>query len=70
MAYYEVPDNIDIRLMERTDESTLGGEHSGVFFTREHLAAGLHFPVLALVKEFLHFTRRPRVLSTPTSFVF
>ena len=34
MAYYEVPDNIDLQLMERTDESTLGGEHNDVFFTR------------------------------------
>ena len=25
MAYCEVPDNIDLRLMERVDESTLGG---------------------------------------------
>ena len=50
MAYYEVLDNIDLRLMERTDESTLGGEHNGVFFTWEHLAAGLRFPVPALVK--------------------
>ena len=33
MAYCEVPDDIDLRLMERVDESTLGGEHNGVFFT-------------------------------------
>ena len=33
MAYCEVPDSIDLRLMERADESTLGGEHNGVFFT-------------------------------------
>ena len=59
MAYREVPDNIDLQLMERTDESTLGGEHNGVFFTREHLAAGLRFPVPALVKQFLHFTWAP-----------
>ena len=32
-AYCEVPDNIDLRLMERADESTLGGEHNDVFFT-------------------------------------
>ena len=32
MAYCEVPDNIDLRLMDSTDESTLGGEHNGVFF--------------------------------------
>ena len=55
-VHCEVPDNIDLRLMERADESTLGGEHNGVFFTREHLAAGFRFPVPAIVKQFLHFT--------------
>ena len=65
MAYYEVPDNNDLWLMERTDESTLGGEHNGVFFTREHLAVGLRFPVLALVKQFLHFTRAPPAFIHP-----
>ena len=39
--YCEVPDNIDLRLMDRADDSTLGGEHIVVFFTHEHLAAGL-----------------------------
>ena len=63
--YCEVPDNIDLRLMERADDSTLGGEHNGVFFTREHLAAGLHFPVLTIVKQFLHFTRAPPALIHP-----
>ena len=58
-------DNIDIRLMERADESTLGGEHNGVFFTREHLAAGLRFPVPAIVKQFLHFTRAPPAFIHP-----
>ena len=62
MAYCEVPDNIDLRLMERADESTLGGEHNGVFFTREHLAARLRFPMPAIVKQFLHFTRAPPAL--------
>ena len=62
MAYCEVPDNIDLRLMERADESTLGGEHNGVFFTREHLAVGLRFPVPTLVKKFFHFTRVPPAL--------
>ena len=65
MAYCEVPDNIDLRLMERTDESTLDGEHNGVFFTREHLAVELRFPVAALVKQFLHFTRAPPTLIHP-----
>ena len=65
MAYCKVPDNIDLRLMDRTDESTLGGEQNGVFFTREHLAIGLRFPVSALVKQFLHFTRAPPALIHP-----
>ena len=64
-VYCKVPDNIDLRLMERADDSTLGGEHNGVFLTREHLAAGLHFPVPAIVKQFLHFTRVPPALIHP-----
>ena len=32
-TYYEIPDNIDLKLMEKPDESTLGGEHNDVFFT-------------------------------------
>ena len=49
-AYCDVPDNIDLKLMEETDESTLGGEHNAVFFTREHLITELRFPVLSIVK--------------------
>ena len=64
-AYYEVPDNIDLRLMERADESTMGGEYNGVFFTREHLAVGLRFPVPAIIKHFLYFTRASPVLIHP-----
>ena len=63
--YCEVPDNIDLRLMERPDDSTLGGEHNGVFFTREHLAARLRFLVPAIVKQFLHFTQVPPALIHP-----
>ena len=61
-VYCEVPDNIDLRLMDKADNSTLGEEHNGVFFTREHLAAGLRFPVPTIVKQFLHFTRAPSAL--------
>ena len=31
-AYCDVPDNIDLKLMEESDESTLGGEHNTMFF--------------------------------------
>ena len=64
-VYCEVPDSIDLRLMERADDSMLGGEHNGVFFTQEHLAVGLRFPVLTIVKQFLHFTRAPPALIHP-----
>ena len=32
-TYCYVPDNIDLKLMEKPDESTMGGEHNVVFFT-------------------------------------
>ena len=66
-TYSEIPDNIDLKLMEKPDESTMGGEQNAVFFTREQLAIGLRFPVLALVKQFLHFTQAPPVLIHPNT---
>ena len=64
-AYYEVPEDIDLWLMERANDSMLGGEHNGVFFTREHLAVGLRFPVPAIVKQFLYFIWAPPALIHP-----
>ena len=66
-TYYEIPDNIDLKLMEKSDESTLGGEHNAVFFTREQLTVGLRFSVPALIKQFLHFTRAPPALIHPNT---
>ena len=53
-AYCEIHNNIDLKLMEKSDESTLGGEHNAVFFTQEQLTTWLRFPVPALIKQFLH----------------
>ena len=64
-AYCEILDDIDLKLMDKLDESPLGGEHNAVFFTREKLATGLRFPVLALVKQFLHFTLASLALVHP-----
>ena len=61
-AYCEVPDDINFWLMERADDSMFDGEHNGV---REHLATRLRFPVPAIVKQFLHFTRVPPALIHP-----
>ena len=64
-TYCEIPNNIDFKLMGKPNESTLGGGHNASFFTREQLVAGLCFPVPALVKQFLHFTRAPPALVHP-----
>ena len=66
-TYCEIPDNIDLKLMENPDESSLVGEHKAVFFTLEQLAAELRFPVPALVKQFLHFTMEPLDLIHPNT---
>ena len=36
-----------------------------MFFTREHIAVGLRFPVPAIVTQYLHFTRAPPALVHP-----
>ena len=64
-SYCEVPKNIDLKLMDEPDESTMDGEHNAVFFTREKLTAGLRFLVPTLFKQFLHFTRAPPALVNP-----
>ena len=64
-SYCEVPENIDLKLMDELDESTLGGEHDVVFFTREQLTTGLRFLVPALIKQFFHFTRASPALVHP-----
>ena len=66
-TYCEIPNNIDLELMENPEESTLGGEHNAVFFTREQLVAGIRFLVPALVKQFLYFTRPPLALIHPNT---
>ena len=41
---------------------TIGGADNAVYFTREPFAAGLCFPILSLVKQFMYFTRAPPAL--------
>ena len=66
-TYCEVLDNIDLRLMENPEDSAMGGEHNAMFFAREQITAGLRFPVPALVKQLLHFTRAPPALIYPNT---
>ena len=64
-AYCEIPDNIDVMLLGGPARNIEGGDDNAMFFTREQLAVGLRFPVSALVKQFLHFTRAPPTLVHP-----
>ena len=64
-AYCQIPDDIDVVLSEGPTENTVSKEYNVVFFTREQLAVGLHFPMSSLVKQFLHFTRAPPALIHP-----
>ena len=64
-SYCQIPENIDFELSDGPAESTIGEEDSAVYFTREQLAVGLCFPILSLVKQFLHFSRALPALIHP-----
>ena len=64
-AYCIIPDDIDVTLSKESTENTVGTDYNDLFFTREQLEAGLHFPVSSLVKKFLHFTIAPPALIHP-----
>ena len=61
----QIHNNIDFELSDGLAESTIDEEDSVVYFTQEQLAAGLHFPISSLVKQFLHFSRAPHALIHP-----
>ena len=54
--FCQVKADIGRELSDGVAVSTVGWADNSVFFTREKFAAGLHFPILLLVKQFLHFT--------------
>ena len=56
-SFGQVPDRISLELSDGPANSTKGQVDNVVYFTREQFPDGLHFPVLSLVKEFLHVTR-------------
>ena len=64
-SYYKIPDNINIELSDGPTESTISKEDSAVYFTREQHAVGLRFPVLSLIKQFLHFSEASPALIHP-----
>ena len=64
-AYCEIPDGIDVMLLDGPAQNIVSGEDDTIFFTREQLVAKLRLLVPSLVKQFLHFTRAPPALVHP-----
>ena len=64
-SYCQIPNDIDFELSDGPTEPTMDEEDNTVFFTREQLTAKLCFPILALVKQFLHFSRASPALVHP-----
>ena len=67
-SFCQIPTDISLELSDGAAVSTVGGADNVVYFTRERFAAGLRFPILSLVKQFLHFTRAPPALIHPNVF--
>ena len=63
-----VPEGISLELSDEPTFSTIIQADNAICFTREQFAAGLHFPVSSLMKQFLHITRAPLALIHPNVF--
>ena len=61
-SFRQVLTTIKLEMSDGTAPSTVGKVDNAVYFTREQFATGLCFPILSLVKQFLHFTRAPPTL--------
>ena len=57
-----------LELSDGSAFSTVGQADNAIYFTLEQFVARLHFPVLSLVKQFLHITRAPPALIHPNVF--
>ena len=66
-SYSQIPNDIDFELSDGPAEPTIDEEDNTMFFTREQLTTGCRFPVLALVKQFLHFSGAPPALVHPNA---
>ena len=64
-SYCHILDNIDFKLPDGPAESIINKEDDAVYFTREQLVIELRFPVLSLIKQFLHFFGAPPALVHP-----
>ena len=49
-SYRQIPDNIDIELLDSPAKSIINEGDGAIYFTREQLVTGLRFPILSLIK--------------------
>ena len=61
-SFCQVPTDISLELLDGATVSTVGAADDAIYFTWEQFAAGLHFPISSLMKQFLHFTQAPPAL--------
>ena len=66
--FCRVLDGISLEFSDKPAQSTIREADNVVYFTLEQFAARLHFPILSLVKQFLHVTRAPPTLVHPNVF--
>ena len=64
-SFFQIPNSISLEFLDGSAASTVGEADSAIYFTREQFAAGLHFPVSSLMKQFLHVSRAPPALIHP-----
>ena len=62
-----IPNGVIVELLndEEVPTSTEKFEKNTIIFSKEQFNTGLHFPLSALFKEFLHFTKIPPVFIHP-----
>ena len=67
-SFCQVSADISLELSDGATVSIVGGADNAIYFTQERFAAGLHFPISSLVKQFLHFTQALPTLIHPNVF--
>ena len=67
-SFSQVPIDIRLEVADGSTALTIEGADNIIYFTREQFAAGLHFSIPSLVKQFLHFIREPLALTHPNVF--
>ena len=57
--YFYLPNGVSVQLVDGNPMSTEKVGHNAIYFTKEQFNAELHFPLLSLFKEFIHYTQIP-----------